>query len=49
MNYTRDIGWYYSSSQNRAAAWSGVEYLYKFLINNKGVGPYANEMLIDNA
>jgi len=49
MNYTRDIGWYYNSPQNRAAVWSGVEYLYKFLINNKGAGPYASEISIENA
>jgi len=41
MNYTRDAGWYYSSPRNRAAAWTGVEYFYQFMINNKSVGPYA--------
>ncbi len=43
MNYTRDVGWYYKSSYDRAAAWSGVEYLYRFLTRNKGTGPYAEE------
>lgn len=41
MNYKKYIGWYYNSVNDRAPAWSGVEYLYKFLINNKGVGPVA--------
>ena len=41
MNYTRDVGWYYRSLSDRAAAWSGVEYLYRFLITNKTAGPAA--------
>ena len=41
MNYTRDLGWYYRSLSDRAAAWSGVEYLYRFLISNKTAGPAA--------
>ena len=41
MNFTRDTGWYYRSISDRAAAWSGVQYLYNFLVNNKSVGPYA--------
>ncbi len=43
MNYyTPVMGWYYRSLQDRTASWSGVEYLYNFLINNKSVGPYAH-------
>lgn len=41
MNYTKDTGWYYNSPTDRAAAWSGVEYLHNFLMNNKSVGPVA--------
>lgn len=44
MNFTRDVGWYYNSVNDRAAAWSGVEYLYRFLTNNKGVGPYGTQL-----
>lgn len=44
MNYTPDVGWYYRSLYDRAAAWTGVEYIYKFLINNESVGPYAHEV-----
>lgn len=40
MNYTKDIGWYYNSINDRAPAWSGVEFLHNFLINNKSVGPF---------
>ncbi len=39
MNYKKDVGWYYISSYNRAAAWTAVEYLHTFLINNDGAGP----------
>ena len=38
MNY-RGYGWYYENSNNKSASWTGVEYLYKFLINNKYEGP----------
>ena len=41
MNYQKYIGWYYHSINNRSPSWSGVEFLYQFLIGNKGVGPRA--------
>ena len=41
MNFTPVYGWYYRSSYDRTASWTGVEFLYKFLINNSGIGPYA--------
>lgn len=44
MNFTPVTGWYYRSVGNRAAAWTGVEYLYRFLTNNRSVGPYAHEV-----
>lgn len=40
MNFTPVTGWYYRSSSDRSAAWSGVGYLYRFLVNNRSVGPY---------
>jgi len=39
MNYKKHIGWYYNSSSDRTASWSGVEFLYNFLIKNKEIGP----------
>lgn len=42
MNFTPIMGWYYRSSYDRTASWSGVEYLYNFLINNHSVGPRAH-------
>ena len=47
MNFTRDIGWYYISANNRAAAWTGVEFLHKFLVNNKGIGPFGAPIPIE--
>ena len=47
MNFTRDTGWYYRSVNDRAAAWTGVEYLYNFMVNNKGLGPFAEEVGLD--
>lgn len=44
MNYTKDTGWYYISSSNRTPSWTGVEFLYDFLINNVSIGPYATEV-----
>ena len=43
MNYTRDYGWYYISLDDRSAAWSGVEYLYRFLTTNQSVGPVGKD------
>lgn len=40
MNYTKNTGWYYINGNNKSPSWSGVEFLYNFLINNKGFGPY---------
>lgn len=42
MNYTPISGWFYRSASDRTASWTGVEYLYSFLINNRGVGPYGH-------
>lgn len=40
MNYTPTFGWYYVSSLDRAAAWTGVEFFYNFMTTNDGVGPF---------
>lgn len=41
MNYTPTFGWYYKDLNNRAPAWTGVEYLYNFMTTNEGKGPFA--------
>ena len=44
MNYKPTFGWYYRSSKDRTPSWTGVQYLYNFLVSNKGAGPYAREV-----
>ncbi|MBE6601637.1 MAG: amidase [Ruminococcaceae bacterium] len=51
MNYTPDFGWYYVSAEDRAPAWSSVEYFYDFMTGaptfaeqNGGIGPFAREV-----
>lgn len=41
MNFTPVMGWYYRSSYDRTASWTGVEYLHNFLVNNLSIGPFA--------
>lgn len=43
MNYDK-YGWYYKNGNNKSPSWSGVEYLHKFLTQNKGAGPYGEEV-----
>lgn len=47
MNGTPVLGWYYHTSSDRTASWTGVIYLYRFLIGNKGIGPYARIVSAD--
>lgn len=44
MNPTPNIGWYYNSINDRAPAWTGVRFLYEFLVTNRGVGPFGREV-----
>lgn len=46
MNYGIN-GWYYINGNNKSPSWSGVEYLYNFINNNKQVGPYGKEVNIE--
>lgn len=48
MNYTPIYGWYYLSSYDRTASWTGVDFLYKFLVNNQGPGPAAEQVSISS-
>ncbi len=44
MNFTPDFGWYYINVDERAPAWTGVEFFYNFLLRNTpSQGPYAEE------
>lgn len=43
MNFVPTYGWYCESYSKRSPSWSGVQFLYNFLISNKSAGPYAKE------
>lgn len=44
MNYTKDLGWYYYDANNKAPAWTGVEYFYRFMTRREeSRGPVAQE------
>lgn len=47
MNYDRNNGWYYNSVNDRSPSWTGVQFLYDFLLNNNGVGPFASMVAED--
>ncbi len=42
MNYAPETGWYYANVNRRSPSWTGVGFLYSFLINNKSAGPYGS-------
>ena len=44
MNYNAVNGWYYINGNDKSPSWTGVEFLYNFLIKNKSVGPFGNEV-----
>ena len=46
MNYDKNNGWYYINGYNKSPSWTGVEFLYRFLISNKGAGPSGKNVLI---
>ncbi len=47
MNYDTINGWFYNSANDKSPSWTGVEFLYNFLINNKGVGPFARKCSVE--
>ncbi len=47
MNTTPDVGWYFHSLNDRAAAWTSVPYLYKFLTANRDKGPFGHEVPVE--
>lgn len=41
MNFSGfEDGWYYINGNDRSASWTGVQYLRRFLLTNKGTGVY---------
>lgn len=47
MNYTPVFGWFYRSVNDRTPSWTGVQYLYDFLVGNNSVGPFAEKAPIE--
>lgn len=44
MNFTPTYGWYYINANDKAPAWTGVEYFYNFMTRSeRSPGPYAVE------
>lgn len=47
MNYTPTFGWYYIDPNQKAPAWTGVEYLWNFLTRERNsIGPIGHECKI---
>ena len=44
MNYEPAFGWYYISLDDRSPSWTGVEFLYSFLVNNNSFGPFGRSV-----
>ena len=43
MDFTPDFGWYYLNANDKAPAWTGVEYFYRYLIRQTPtLGPTAD-------
>ena len=47
MNYSKIYGWYYNNANDKSPSWTGVEFLYNFLIKNKTKGPVGEITSID--
>ncbi|MDR0531642.1 MAG: amidase domain-containing protein [Oscillospiraceae bacterium] len=49
MKDNQENGWYYYSLKNRSPSWSGVPFLWKFLVTNQGRGPFGHEIPLAEA
>lgn len=47
MNYNKENGWYYIDGNRKSPSWTGVDFLYRFLVSNKGLGPVGKECKIE--
>lgn len=54
QNFTREFGWYYISPEQRAPAWTSVEFFYDFMTGapqfasaNRGMGPFGYGIGLD--
>ena len=44
MNKTFTPYWYYNNINDRSPSWSGVEFLFEYLTQNKNKGPFAKQV-----
>ena len=44
MNFTPVFGWYYITPNERTASWTGVDFFYRFLTENRGLGPFGEKV-----
>ncbi len=44
MNHKPTFGWYYYSANSHSPSWTGVPYLYNFLVRQTGPGPVGVEV-----
>ena len=44
MNYMPTFGWYYISLDDRAPSWTGVDFFFRFMTENTGIGPFAERV-----
>lgn len=49
MNFTPTFGWYYLSINRRSASWTGVDFFYRFMTENTGLGPFGGEIALNDA
>lgn len=54
MDFTPNFGWYYISADDRAPAWTSVDFFYDFITEtpafaaeNQGIGPYGREVGVE--
>ncbi len=47
INYTPVFGWYYKNINDRSPSWTGVEFLYNFLVSNRTRAVFASEVEIE--
>ena len=45
MNYDKINGWYYINGYEKSPSWSGVEFLYNFLVKNIRIGPRGKDVV----
>lgn len=48
MNDSRENGWYYKNLYDRSPSWTGVEFLFDFLVRNRSIGPYGHVVSVDH-